>query len=85
MAKNYANQTKISILWLFKMMVNQIECIRFQQRSVIKVLVTEKCKPCEIYRRICYVYGKVCFCKKKLVYKWAKLFKDLNRIQDKDE
>ena len=38
------------------MTANQTECSRFEQRSVIKFLVAEKCKPCEIYRRICNVY-----------------------------
>ena len=37
------------------MVVNQTDCFRLEQRSVIKVLVTEKCK---IYWRICDVYGK---------------------------
>ena len=39
------------------MVVNQTEC----SRLVIKSLVAEKYKPCEIYRRMCDVYGKACF------------------------
>ena len=43
-------------------------------RSVIKFLVGEKCKSCEIYRRMYDVYRETCFSflKKKKVYKWAK-------------
>ena len=41
---------------LFRMAANQTECFKLEQRSVIKSLVAEKCKPCEIYRRICNVY-----------------------------
>ena len=36
-----------------------------------KVLQTGKCKPCEIYRRICNVYGKACL-NQKNVYKLVK-------------
>ena len=43
----------------------------FEQMSVIKFLVTENCKPCEIYRRIFDVHGKTCF-SKKTIYKWVK-------------
>ena len=43
------------------MVANQTKCPRLEQRSVIKLLVAEKCKPYEIYRRICDVYGKTCF------------------------
>ena len=32
---------------------NQTESSRLEQKSVIKFLVAEKCKPCEIYRRMC--------------------------------
>ena len=44
---------------------NQTECPRLEQRSVIKFLVTEKCKLYEIYRRICNMYNEACFNKKK--------------------
>ena len=66
------------------MMANQTQCSWFQQRSVIKYLLAEKCKLCEIYKRIYDVY-KACFDKKN-IYKWTKLFKEWqNSIQDKNE
>ena len=37
----------------------------------LNFLVAEKCKPCEIYRRMCEVYWEACFSWKNL-YKWAK-------------
>ena len=46
------------------MVANQTKCSLFEQRSLIKFLVANKCKPCEIYRRICDGYGKACFRKK---------------------
>ena len=58
-------------LRLFEMPAKQTVCSRLEQRCVIKLLVAEKCKSCEIYRRICAVYGKACFSKKN-VFKWAK-------------
>ena len=48
--KNYFNLIKIFVLRLFKMVVNQTECSRLEQRSAIKVLVADKCKPYEIYK-----------------------------------
>ena len=47
---------------------NQIECTKLEQRSVIKFLLTEKCKPCEIYRTMSDVYGEACFSEEN-VYK----------------
>ena len=47
------------------MVMNQTECSSLEQRSVIKFLLTEKCKSCEIYRKMCDVYGEVCFNLKK--------------------
>ena len=44
---------------------------RLEQRSIIKYLVAETCKPCEIYRTLCDVYEETCFNKKNL-YKWVK-------------
>ena len=41
---------------------------QIEQSSVIKYLLAKKCKPCEIYRRMCDVYGEACFSKKN-VYK----------------
>ena len=43
------------------MLANQIDLSRLEQKPVFKYFMTEECKPCEIYRRICDVYGKVCF------------------------
>ena len=34
--------------------------------SVIKLLVGEKCNPCEIYRRMSDVYGEACFSQKNV-------------------
>ena len=82
-SKNYFNLAVISLLGLVKMTTNQTECPRLEQRSVIKFLVTEKCKPCKIYKRMRDVYGEACFSKKN-VYKWAKLFKD-GRLSIEDE
>ena len=68
-SKNYLNLARIFILRLFKLAANRTECFRFEQRSVIKFLVAEKCKPYENY---CYdVYGEACFSQKNL-YRWAK-------------
>ena len=62
--KNYFNHTKIFVLRLFKMATNKNEYSRLEQRSVIKFLMADKCKPCEIYWRICNVYEEACFNKK---------------------
>ena len=43
---------------------NQTKSSRFEQRSVKKFLVAEKCNPCEIYRRMCDVYREACFSQK---------------------
>ena len=45
---------------------NQIECSKLKQRSVIKFLVAEKCKPREIYTRMCDVDREACFSQKCL-------------------
>ena len=42
--KNDFNLAEIFVLCLFKVAANQTECSRLEQRSLIKVLVTEKCK-----------------------------------------
>ena len=55
------------------MVANQKECSRFQ-RSVIKILVAEKSKLCEIYRRMCDVSREACFSKKKKRKKKKKMF-----------
>ena len=46
------------------MAANETQCSRIEQRSLIKFLLAEKCKPREIYRRICDVYGEACFSQK---------------------
>ena len=53
------------------MATNQTVHSRLEQTSVIKFLVGEKCKPCEIYRKTYDMHGKACFSQKN-VYKWAK-------------
>ena len=35
--------------------------LQIEQRSVIKYLLAEKYKLCEIYRKMCGVYGEACF------------------------
>ena len=40
------------------MAANQIECSRLEQRFVMEFSVTGKCKPWELYRRLCDMYGK---------------------------
>ena len=57
--KNYFHLTKTFLLKLFKIVANQTEYSRLEQRFVIDFLVAKKCKPCEICRRICDVYGKM--------------------------
>ena len=37
---------------------NKTECSWLEQRSVMKFLLAEKYKPCEIYRRMYDVYGE---------------------------
>ena len=37
-----------------------------EQKSVIKFLAAEKCKPCEIYKRMCD--GEACFSPKMFTY-----------------
>ena len=43
------------------MVENQTKCSKLEQKSIIKLLMAEKSKPCEIYKRICGVYGEACF------------------------
>ena len=64
-SKNYFNLTKIFVLSLFKMAAIQTVCSR--QMSIIKFLLAEKCKPCDIYRRMCDVYRETCFSHKKML------------------
>ncbi|BFZ25935.1 hypothetical protein BsWGS_28974 [Bradybaena similaris] len=65
-------------------MAGQEACSRIEQRSVIKFLVAEECKPVEIHRIMSTVYGATCFSRKN-VYKWAKLFKEgRSSVEDED-
>ena len=43
------------------MEANKTKCFRLYQRPVIKFLVVDKYKPCEIYWRMCDVYGDEIF------------------------
>ena len=40
------------------MLAYQIECSRLEQRSLIKFVEAEKCKSCEIYKRMYDMYGE---------------------------
>ena len=57
---------------LFKMVVNQTQCSKLELRPVIKSLVAEKCKLCEIYLTICdvFVEARVSY---RNVSRWDKL------------
>ena len=43
------------------MAANQTDCSRLEQKSFIKCLHAEKCKPSEIYRKMSDVYGEAYF------------------------
>ena len=47
--------------------VKSTECNRLEKKSVIKFLVAENCKLCEIYRRMCDAYREACFSQKKFM------------------
>ena len=47
------------------MVENQTGLSRLIIRTIMKFFGAKKCKPCEIYRRMCDVYGKACFSFKK--------------------
>ena len=53
------------------MAANQTDWSMLEQRPVIKYLADEKCKSCEIYRRMCDAYGEEYF-RNENVYKWVK-------------
>ena len=57
-SKNYVNHIEIFALRLFKKMVSWITP-DLEQRSVIKFLMTEKCKPCDIYWWMSDGYGEI--------------------------
>ena len=66
------NTTKTFLLRWFKMSANQTLCFRIKQRSAIKFWVSEKCKQCELYKRMWDLYGKACF-SKKIFTKWLNM------------
>ena len=70
-SKNYFNPAKIFVSNFFKIVADQTEFFMLEQRSVIKFLLAEKCKLCEIYRTMYHVYGLACFSQSN-VYKWVK-------------
>ena len=43
------------------MAANQTEFYKCELRSVRKLMLADKCKQCENYRRMCYVFGEACF------------------------
>ena len=49
-SKNYFSLSEIIVLGLFQIMANQTESSRLERKSVIKFLIADKCKLCEIYR-----------------------------------
>ena len=82
--KNYFNLTKTFLLRLLKKMaVDQTESSMHELRSVIKFLIGEKFKPCEIYIRMSDLYRKACF-NPKNIYKWAKHGFAMTRLSQKD-
>ena len=70
-ATNYFNLADIFVLRLFKIEATQTERSWLEQRSVIKFLVAEKRKLCDIFGRMCDMLEEVCFSLKD-VSKWAK-------------
>ena len=46
------------------MSANRTECSRLEQRSVIHFLMVEKCKLCDVYRRMCDMFEEECFCER---------------------
>ena len=56
----------ISQNYLFDAIQNGGKSNTMLQRQVIKFLLAEKCKFCEIFRRICDIYGKYILVKKYL-------------------
>ena len=46
------------------MVANQTEYCRHEQRSLIKSFVDDRCKPCDLYKRMYDMFGEECFSKK---------------------
>ena len=53
------------VLKLLEMVASHAECSKLEQRSVIKILVAEKCKPYEICRRKYEEYREAYFSQEK--------------------
>ena len=61
----------------------------FEQRSLMKFLVAEKCKPCEIYRRMIDIYGETSFGQKMFTNElnmdlpllWVQVKKTVHRME----
>ena len=60
--ENYFYLPKIFPLKVFKMAINQTKCSKLKQKSDIRFLVVEKCKPYEPMRD---VHRETCFSLKK--------------------
>ena len=71
--KNYFSPSKIFVLQLLKMVVNQKEHFRHELRFVVKNLVDTKCDKCGIYRKMSDVYGEAGLVKPKDAYKWLNM------------
>ena len=56
--KKYFKLAKIFAFRLFKMAINQTGYFKFEQRSVIKCMMSEKCKQSENYKKMCDMYGE---------------------------
>ena len=63
LSKNYFNLTKIFVLRLFKIVANLTACFKLEQRSFMKFLMAEKCKPCEIREEYVICMEKHCLVK----------------------
>ena len=57
---------KIFVLRPSKIAANQKEYSRLEESSVNQFLVAKKCKPCDIYRRMCDVDRETGFSQKSL-------------------
>ena len=61
---------------------------KLKRKSVIKFLEAVKCKPCEIYRRICDVHREACFSQKMFTNQlnmglplWTRVDKTVHRVE----
>ena len=70
------------------MVENQTEGSSLEQKSVMRPLVTEKCKSCKIYWRMCDVYREESFSKKNFTNRldmsfpiWAQVKKTVHWVE----